>query len=155
MITNQTITSIHMLHCIFGLLCRFKLNISVAPTRRWMQSVNRKLNKLDSPIRAEYLGDVFLGDIACKSADMDPQWLRCGRALLPLTLRRWWSKPIISFTIWIKIWIRYDQLGLGYNTSSRLWAATRAAGVAIIQTAIFLQVFIKLIFSLSLWKTTV
>lgn len=54
-----------MLHCVFGLLSRFKFNISIAPARGWMQSVNRKFNKLDSPIGAEYLGDVFLGDIAC------------------------------------------------------------------------------------------
>lgn len=65
------LSSIHVLHCVFGLIRVAELNIAEPTTVLRMETVGRKLDGLDLAINAEDFDDMVLGDVARQSSNVD------------------------------------------------------------------------------------
>lgn len=62
------LSSIHVLHSVFGLIRVAELNIAEATTVLGVETVGRKLDGLDLAINAEDFEDMVLGDVARQSS---------------------------------------------------------------------------------------
>lgn len=60
-----------MLHCVFGLVGCQKFNVAESAAVLGMETIGGEFDELDFSVAAEDLDDVFLGDIACETADVD------------------------------------------------------------------------------------
>lgn len=83
------LTAIHVLDCLFSIIRRLKVNVSVSARELGVIAIRRHFDRLHGAVDGEYLHDMLAVHVAREMADVDLGRLRCRTAL---TARcRWFS----------------------------------------------------------------